>query len=59
MGEIAERTLKAKYRRRVGQDGKVEQPWINDYLRGEIKKRRKLNEEHRNWKGEEGKGEAW
>ena len=48
MKSVADRTLKAKNRRRIGGSGKMEQPWMNKAVREEIKKRRKLNKEHRN-----------
>ena len=56
---VAERTLKAKYRRKIESNGKIEQPWMTHRVREEIKKRRKLNKEHRNWGRVEGREEAW
>ena len=46
----AEKTLMSKYKRRLLKNNqrKSEAPWVNDEIRNEIKKRKKLNKEKRN-----------
>ena len=46
----AEKTLMSKYKRRLLKNNqrKSEAPWVNDEIRNEIKKRKKLNREKRN-----------
>ena len=55
----AEEHLKTKYKKRVDDEGKEEPPWINEKIRKEIAKRRRLNKEHRNVPGGEYKQIAW
>ena len=46
---VAEECLKVKYRRRTCQVGKKEEPpWMNQEIRNEIARRRKLNKRYRN-----------
>ena len=46
----AEKTLMSKYKRRLFKNNqrKSEDPWVNDEIRNEIKKRKKLIKEKRN-----------
>ena len=47
VGRAAEKTLMSKYKRRLLKKNhrKSEAPWVNDEIRNEIKKRKKLNRE--------------
>ena len=49
--ESAEKILKKSYRRKVGKaegERRVERKWMNEEIRGEIKKRREINRRKRN-----------
>ena len=59
IGEAAEETLKAKYRRKEKSGGEKEQPWINEEIRRGIRERRNLNKTHRNCRNLQDKEEAW
>ena len=55
---VADEHLKVKYRRKTCQVGKKEEPpWMNEEIRREIAKRRRLNKLYRN--GEENREQRW
>ena len=56
MRKVMQENLMAKYKRRSIEHQKIEEPpWINEAIRTEIKKRKKLNREKRNETNEEQK----
>ena len=59
MREAADANLKRVYRRKTDNRGNTEPPWVNEDIRAGRRERRRLNKIHRQWRGAEGKEEAW
>ena len=57
--KTANRILKMKYRKKMKGDDKEEPPWMNEEIRREIAKRRKLNKKQRKCHEGEVKERAW
>ena len=57
--KAAEEHLKTRYRKKVDSEGREEPPWMNEDIRREIAKRRRMNKEHRKIQEIESKELAW